>query len=388
MELYDKIRKLAFELGFADVGCARAQALSHLETSHYREALSSGFFGRMEYLARNTDKRDNPTLLLPGAKSVLVFLVPFSFFGDTLNASDDSPRAAPLASSTLVKKEKLKVSEFALGSDYHTVIKERLNRIANLIDRFPMEMEDSRSFKKYKSLTCRVFTDSAPIMERAWAVRAGLGFIGKNNFLISRKCGVKNFIGVILTTVELPYYELFTNTALTRCETVNSLAEDSSAEKSEDKFYDVCGKCTRCLEACTQKALFAPRRIDARKCLSYKTIEMPITEENPSAEKINEELSKKSTEEANSNVENKWIFGCDDCMNACPWNRLNLRGWEEFHTNAALLRSVVGSTKPAPGETPEWWENLTHDEFDNYFKNSPLQRAGLTKIVHNLKRYE
>ena len=329
-ELYEKIKKRALELGFADFGCARAQALNGAETSHYHSALSQGFFGEMDYLARNTDKREDPTLLLPGAKSVLVFLIPFSFLSDS--SSSDSP--ASFDDSSAYQK-KLKISEFALGTDYHTVIKERLYKVAELLD------------GKF-----RVFTDSAPIMERAWAVRAGLGFIGKNNFLISRKCGVKNFIGIILTTVDLPYYE-------------------PSKKINESEILDVCGNCSRCIDACSQKALFDARKIDARKCLSYKTIEKPLSEEGE-----------------NETIENNfgWIFGCDDCMNACPWNRLNLKGWEEFHKNASLLRSAPGSSELAPGETPQWWQNLTQEEFDKLFSDSPLKRAGLKKIVHNLSK--
>lgn len=373
-ELYDKIKELALELGFADVGCARAGALDADVTAHYRDALASGFFGQMSYLERNTEKREDPTLLLPGAKSVLVFLAPFSFLGDA-SAADSSAAAVPAPRAQGGSRNKLKVSEFALGIDYHAVIKEKLYKIAALLD------------GKF-----RVFTDSAPIMERAWAVRADLGFIGKNNFLISRKCGVKNFIGIILTTVELPYYKF-----------------DTEVNKKDggENFFDVCGNCTRCIDACSQKALFAPRRIDARKCLSYKTIEERIAEEsdegcNAKGRSLADVSSKKVVLEAD-----KWIFGCDDCMNACPWNRLNLKGWEEFHTNAHLLRSASAipqcvADEPswlahcntpaldsddapalAPGETPEWWLGLTQEKFDELFSNSPLQRAGLKKIVHN-----
>lgn len=329
MELYKKIRKLAFELGFADVGCARAEALGGEETAHYRDALSKGFFGEMSYLERNTDKREDPTLLLPGAKSVLVFLAPFSFTPDASSLENSSAKVEI--------SSRLKVSEFALGTDYHTVIKDKLYRIAQLLD------------GKF-----RVFTDSAPIMERAWAVRAGLGFIGKNNFLISRSCGVKNFIGIILTTVELPYYQL---------------SKEMDKSGGAEKIYDVCGSCTRCIDACSQKALFAPRKIDARKCLSYKTIEKPLTECDDADEMDNNP---------------GWIFGCDDCMNACPWNRLNHKGWDEFHVNAHLLRSVPGSAELAPGEKAEWWRSLSEEEFDKLFSASPLQRAGLAKIIHNL----
>ena len=335
---------MAFSLGFADMGCAKIEPLSDSELSQFRSALEQGFFGSMEYLARNGDKREDPTLLLPGAKSILVFLAPFSANIELQNSNE----------------EKLRISEFALGSDYHTVIKTKLYHIANCLDKYMLEKSGvsnfppnivNPNFKRYKSLTCRVFTDSAPVMERNWAVRAGLGFIGKNNFLISKKCGVKNFIGTIITTIELPY-----------CDT-------SSMEYSPD----MCGKCTRCLDACTQNALFAPRKLDARKCLSYKNIEDHSEVENA---------------EPYSNP-HKWIFGCDDCMNACPWNRMNYRGWEEFHTNLSLLRSSTSSSNTqewANGERREWWKNLSEEEFDKLFKDSPLHRAGLKKINETIDK--
>ena len=362
MDLYEQIAALATDLGFADFGCAKADALSYSETKAYNIAASEGLFGNMEYLLRNRDKREDPTLLLPGAKSVLVFLIPFSLYGggNEQNRQEVDKRARG--------EGRVRISEFALGNDYHTVIKKRLNKIANFIDRCQIEREDIKvennaiiqrvlnpNYVKYKSLCCRVFVDSAPIMERSWALRAGLGFIGKNNFLISKRCGVKNFIGVILTTAELSYNETVAN---------NRIAPDR----------DICGSCNLCIEACSQNALFAPRRIDARKCLSYKTIEAPI-EDIP----LNRERAK------GQELEVPWIFGCDDCMNACPWNRLNIKGWQEFHTNADLLRSSSLDAEAALGERAEWWNGLSQEDFDKLFKDSPLRRAGLEKIKQNIR---
>ena len=340
MELYDKIDKLAHNLGFADWGCAKATSLER-EMRWFQKAQERGFFGEMDYLNRNSEKRQDPTLLLEGAKSVMVFLVPFSYHSH--NRKNDNS---------------LKVSEFALGEDYHTVIKNRLNQIANCIDLYLIENNPSMSeitenpylrkkyfapnFDKYKSLSCRVFTDSAPVMERAWAVRAGLGFIGKNNFLISRSCGVKNFIGVIITTAELPYSE-----------------EYPDEERGEN-----CGKCTQCIDACSCKALFAPREIDARKCLSYKTIEAPV--------------NKSCCMEFSTQCENVsgWIFGCDECMNACPWNKFNREGWREFHSLAEVIEGE--------GKSPSWWMSLSEEKFNKLFAKSPLRRAGLQKIRENI----
>lgn len=315
-ELKERIRLLAEELGFADVGFARVHSLTDsVEENRFLEAERLGHFGRMEYLSRNFDKRMDPSLLLEGAKSVIVFLVPFSSATD----SDNPNRSGHL---------RLKISQYAYGTDYHTVIKNKLYKIAELL-------------KNEAGANSRVFTDSAPVMERAWGVRAGLGFIGKNNFLISPKVGIKNFIGIIITTAELP-----------QSKTLSSSIG--------------CGNCTRCLDACSQKALYAPNKIDASKCLSYKTIEEPLP-----AEPASENGSKEKCAAAE-----KWIFGCDDCMNSCPWNKFNRPGWEEFHTNRKLLEN----------STEEFWRNMSEEEFNALFKDSPLKRAGLKKIKKNLSR--
>lgn len=309
-QLKERIQLLAEELGFADVGFARVHSLTDsLEESRFLEAERLGHFGRMGYLSRNFDKRMDPSLLVEGAKSVIVFLAPFSSKTERAEKNNVAPG--------------LKISQFAYGTDYHSVIKNKLYIVAQLL-------------KNEVGAASRVFTDSAPVMERAWGVRAGLGFIGKNNFLISPKVGIKNFIGIIITTAELPQSEILSPSI-------------------------GCGNCTRCLDACSQKALYAPNKIDASKCLSYKTIEEPLTEE-PVREKCVE------TE--------KWIFGCDDCTNACPWNKFNLPGWEVFNVNRKLLEN----------STEEYWNNLSEEEFNTLFKDSPLKRAGLKKIKQNILR--
>ena len=306
-DLWKGILKMSEELGFADCGCAAVVPLDgSREAKRYLEAEESGHFGKMEYLKRNVDKRMDPALLLEGAKSVIVLLAPFSSGGCSLSSDG------------------LKISEYALGQDYHIAIKERLYKIVAFI-------EEAMGEKK----SCRVFTDSAPVLERAWAVRAGIGFIGKNNFLISPKAGIKNFIGVILTKSELP---------------------------STDKTVpNGCGQCTRCLDACSRKALYEPFKVNASKCLSYKTIEEPL-----------EGADKGRTK----NISEKWIFGCDDCMNACPWNRFNKEGWKEFSSKKALLE----------GLTREKWEKMTEGDFKEMFTGSPLERAGLDKIRQNISR--
>ncbi len=324
--LYGEITELAGRLGFAAVGCAKAEALG-IEADRYEAAGSNGCFASMGYLERNTDKRRDPRLLVPGAESVLVFLAPFG---------DNAPKK-PRGESG---ETSLRVSEFALGLDYHKVIKDKLYLIAKLIKDSYKERGsegDCAPGNILEEPVCRVFTDSAPVMERAWAVRAGLGFIGKNNFLISPECGIKNFIGVIVTSAIFPYYR----------------ETDIKRQAILDRG---CGNCTRCIEACSQHALCAPYTLDASKCLSYKTIE-----------------SRSLAEEVNRN----WIFGCDDCMNACPWNSRNRSGWKEFSS----LRTLVEST------TPDFWEALEESDFMTLFKDSPLLRAGRKKICASIKSY-
>lgn len=315
MQLYDRILSMAARLGFSAAGCAEAAPLEE-ESVRYENARKKGCFASMEYLGRNMEKRADPRLLVPGAKSVLVFLAPF---GRPLAGCGGSGGG-------------LKVSEFAHGLDYHKVIKDKLYLIAQLI-------KDSCAGEA----ACRVFTDSAPVMERAWAVRAGLGFIGKNNFLISPVCGVKNFIGVIITSAELPCFPYG-----------ESLPAGSGAKEAEGaSAAPGCGDCTRCIEACRQHALSAPYTLDASKCLSYKTIESRSLDER---------------------IDGNWIFGCDDCMNACPWNSRNRPGWPEFAVNRALLENTSAG----------FWNGLSAAGFGELFSATPLERAGIEKIKANV----
>lgn len=319
-ELYAKIVKLSKELGFSDLGCAKPSQLT-LEEARYNKRQEKGYFGAMKYLRRNVEKRFDPSLLLPGCKSVIVFLAPFAkrVGGRTIKGGGNSERGG-------------RISEYAQGVDYHVVIKKKLRTIATAIIEAGHKADANNSSKPCEIVCCRVFTDSAPILERAWAVRAGLGFIGKNNFLISPTCGIKNFIGIILTTAYLPYNE--------------KVIEPS------------CGSCEKCLEACSQKALEAPYTLNATKCLSYKSIEAPL-------ETLTEPYANP----------HRWIFGCDDCTNACPYNSKNRPGWREFHSN-----EVLNNFTKAPSD---FFQKLDPQEFERLFGNTPLKRAGLEKLRFN-----
>lgn len=304
-EIYDAVKALAKELGFADFGCAHTGPVSDISRTSYISAMEEGHFAGMKYLHNNLEKRFNPQHLVEGADSVLVFLAPFSLPDNLV-----PPKG---------------ISQYALGQDYHMVIKEKLYRI--------MEMLHSC----VEGFCGRAFTDSAPVLEREWGVKAGLGFIGKNNFLISRNCGIKNFIGTIICNAGLPStWEM----------------EPQKAKSAAGS----CGNCTKCLQACPSGALCREFSIDARKCISYHTIE------NRS---LAEDIERGIVPEFGVQY-----YGCDSCMDACPWNSRNLPGWNEFHSNCSMLQSA----------TNEWWATLTPAEFKENFKDSAMLRGGLTNI--------
>ncbi len=347
-ELFEKIKALSFELGFVACGCAKSEELKD-EELFYVTSRTAGFFAGMEYLSRNIEKRFNPGLLVPGAKSVLVFLAPFGVTS-VQNRIDgaDAKSNAPL------------VSEFALGLDYHTVIRNKLLKILQLIAKETLGDSNTGGAKDIG----RAFTDSAPVMERAWAVKAGLGFIGKNNFLISPEHGIKNFIGIIITKIELPYFSPV------------QIADKELLTDDKSSGANKCGNCSKCINACKNGALrYSGYAFDARRCTSYATIEA-----REDAEEIKNNSKKARADDGLTNNEgsgifnNKWIFGCDECMNACPWNRKNKEGWPEFRTNEKLLSKAK----------VEWWQNLDEQEFKKLFGDTPLMRAGLKKIQSNL----
>lgn len=236
----------------------------------------------MGYLARNFDKRMDPRLLVPGARSVLSFIVPYA------------PRREEQQESSAGR-----IASFAWLRDYHLTLKERLYAVLGKLR------------ETYGPIAGRPFVDSAPLLDRYWAVRAGLGWIGKNTLLVTREWGSYVFIG--------------------------SLVIDAEVEGTSQQVKDYCGRCSRCIEACPTGALLSPRHIDARKCISYLTIEKK------------EELSE--SEESSLGA---WAFGCDECLNACPWNmriRTNVNRLTEGYINHEVLEDFVRSGRSLPSET-------------------------------------
>ena len=277
--------------GFLDFGAARAEKVSADRQDAFGRYLEEGRHGSMGYLARNVDKRFDPALLVPGAESVLCFLAPYG------QASGG-------------------VAGFAQGVDYHKVVKDRLFAV----------MQDLRA--QFPAFEGRPFVDSAPVLERYWAVKAGLGFIGQNNFFISPEFGLRTIIGVILCNIPAERFAPHAPLSATSC-----------------------GACGACLLTCPSGALRAPFELDARRCIAYRTIESP--------EPPQDSLS----------ARRGWRFGCEECMRACPWDK-PLTPLPEFETHRADIA--------AQAETG--WESLTEEEFERRFADSGLRRAGLDHL--------
>ena len=273
-----------------DFGAARAEKVEGIRSS-YERFLSEGRNGGMGYLERNLEKRFDPSLLVPGARSVLCFLAPYGAAGGG-------------------------VAGFAQGVDYHKVVKDRL---------FAVIGELKVQFPDFEG---RPFVDSAPVMERYWAVRAGLGFIGQNNFFISPEYGLRTIIGVIVCNIPVDRFTPHAPLAVT-----------------------ACGSCGACLQACPSGALRAPFELDARRCISYLTIE--------SHDPLPADLAPAAARRG-------WRFGCEECMRACPWDK-PLTPLAEFETHRAELAAMSDAD----------WASLTEEEFQARFADSGLLRAGL-----------
>jgi len=300
------VKEKALALGFDAIGIVPIDELKY-EGEFLKKWLSHNYNGSMKYMENNVDKRIDPTLLVEGAKSVIVTLL--SYYDE--------------AEDTMSNTKNPLIARYSRGKDYHIVVKDKLFSL------FAFMKESD------ESLTGRCFTDSAPVMEHAWAVRAGLGWLGKNTLLINKDLGSYCFIGVIFSSAEFDCYD-------------------------KPSVNGYCGKCTKCIDACPTKAL-SEYRVDARLCISYNTIE--------NRGEYKDSLKKKAG--------NK-IFGCDVCQEVCPWNR-NLTS--HLQAEFKIKDFLVDMTK-------EEWLSMTNSEFKDKFKDSPLMRAGLKQIKRNILRDE
>ena len=294
------IKTKARELGFLDCGISRAQFLAD-EKERLQNWLNNEMNGEMQYMANHFEKRLDPRLLVENARSVISVL---------LNYYPSEKQADPQAPI---------LSKYAYGTDYHFVMKAKLGELLNYIRSEIAQCEG------------RIFVDSAPVLDRAWAARAGLGWIGKNTNLLSTDHGSFFFIGELIIDLELP---------------------------ANDKVVrDHCGNCTRCIDACPTSAIVAPYILDARKCISYQTIE------NRGA--IDPALKGK--------FENR-VFGCDICQDVCPWNLKS----EAHHEPAFLPDTKLMNLKK------EEWNEMDKPRFNEMFSNSAVKRTRFEGLKRNL----
>lgn len=294
-----QIKAIATTLGFSYCGISKAEFLED-EAPKLAEWLKRGHAGQMTYLENHFDKRLDPTLLVPGAKSVVSLL--YNYYPE----------------KDLAKEDEYKISKYAYGQDYHKVVKDKLKEF---LESIRQEIGDVQG---------RAFVDSAPVMERAWAQRSGLGWIGKNSLLINKHQGSFFFLAELIIDLELEY---------------------------DGPIKDYCGTCTACIDACPTDAIPAPYVVDGSKCISYYTIELKETIPN----------------EVKGKFEN-WIFGCDICQDVCPWNRFS-----KPHAEKAFLPSDQLSTFSKSD-----WQEITHEVFENIFKRSAVKRTKLEGLKRNI----
>ena len=293
------IKAEAKRLGFDYVGISKADFLEE-EAPRLENWLNNNMHGQMSYMQNYFDKRLDPRLLVPGAKSVISLLL--NYFPSENQVDDTAP----------------KISKYAYGKDYHIVIKEKLNQLLEFIKENIGEVDG------------RAFVDSAPVMDKAWAKKGGLGWIGKNSNLINKSSGSFYFIAELILDLDLEY---------------------------DGAVKDYCGTCTKCIDACPTNAIIAPYVVDGSKCISYFTIE----------------LKENIPDDVKGKMENR-MFGCDICQDVCPWNRFSKPHQEPlFKPNEEVL-----------GMKKEDWIELTEETFRRVFKDSAVKRTKFTGLKRNI----
>ncbi len=295
------VKNTASLLGFDFCGIATAGFLDN-DARRLETWLNKGMHGNMQYMEKHFDMRTDPSKLVPGAKSVITLLL--NYFPENFQDTN-----VP------------KVAKYAYGKDYHEVIREKLNNFLYLLR------------EKIGEINGRGFVDSAPVLERSWAQKSGLGWIGKNGNLINKKQGSFFFIASLITDLPLQ-------------------ADDASVK-------DYCGTCTRCIDECPTDAILPDKVVDGSKCISYFTIELKDA-------LIPEKMKGKFDD---------WLFGCDVCQDVCPWNSFSKKTNEEaFIPTNEILHFTYKD-----------WDELTEEKFKIVFKNSPLKRTKYSGIKKNLQ---
>ncbi len=295
------IKQTAAELGFEFCGIAKAMFLDE-DARRLETWLHKGMHGNMQYMENYFDLRTNPSKLVPGAKSVITLLL--NYFPEKTQGAD-----------------KPKIAKYAYGKDYHEVIRNKLHSFFSMLK------------TNIGDINGRGFVDSAPVLERTWAQKSGLGWIGKNGNLINKKQGSYFFIATLVVDVELEY-------------------DDSFAK-------DYCGSCTRCIDNCPTEAILPDKIVDGSKCISYFTIE------------LKDALIPGQMKDKFDN----WLFGCDVCQDVCPWNRFSKPTSE---INFSPIPEVLNFTASE-------WEELTEENFKMIFKDSAIKRTKFQGIRRNLQ---
>ena len=299
-EKYSQLIKAeAKRLGFLSCGISKAAFLEE-EAPRLESWLNKNHHGEMKYMENHFDKRLNPTLLVDDAKSVISLLLNY-YPSETQNS------------------DSYKISKYAYGQDYHFVIKEKLKELLQTIQ------------TEIGAVSGRAFVDSAPVLDKAWAAKSGLGWIGKNSNLLTQQVGSFYFIAELVVDLDLEYDYATT---------------------------DHCGTCTACIDACPTEAIVSPYVVDGSKCISYFTIELK--------ENIPQEMKGKMDD---------WIFGCDVCQDVCPWNKFSKPHSEPLFSPYPELLSY----------TKKDWEEITEETFKKVFKNSAVKRTKLEGLKRNIK---
>lgn len=293
-----QIKSIAVALGFSYCGISKAEFLKE-EAPQLEEWLKRGYHGKMGYMENHFDKRLDPTKLVPGAKTVISLL--YNYYPEEKLPTDN-----------------LKIAKYAYGEDYHFVVKDKLKEFLELIHEQIGEVQG------------RAFVDSGPVMERTWAKKSGLGWIGKNSLLLNKSMGSFFFLAELIIDLELEY---------------------------DGPVKDYCGTCTACMDACPTDAIPQPYVVDGSKCISYFTIE--LKEEIPSSVK--------------GKFDN-WIFGCDICQDVCPWNSFSKPHREpRFNPHGELATMKQ-----------EDWQEITDEVFQKLFKKSAVKRTKLEGLKRNI----
>ncbi|WP_410006302.1 tRNA epoxyqueuosine(34) reductase QueG [Aequorivita nionensis] len=293
------IKTEAKRLGFLSCGISKAEFLEE-EAPRLETWLKKNMHGEMAYMENHFDKRLDPTLLVQDSKSVISLLL--NYFPSEMQNPDS-----------------YQISKYAYGTDYHFVIKDKLKQLMEFIS------------EKIGEVHGRAFVDSAPVLDKAWAAKSGLGWIGKHSNLLTKQLGSFYFIAELIVDLDLEY---------------------------DTPVTDHCGSCTACIDACPTNAIVADKVVDGSKCISYFTIE--LKNEIPTSQKGNFE---------------DWMFGCDICQDVCPWNRFSKPHNEPlFNPNPELLSM-----------TKKDWEEITEDVFQRIFKNSAVKRTKFSGLKRNIE---